>query len=182
MHWYKRQSLFACSIILLLGIASCKRDSNATGNTTSKFFDIKGYFEADSARLTQSNPLITKTVIHNKIPETKKVHITNWGTELSLFIQSDINKPAWKDSYDTNASGDFLIYSAKDPSLKTQKIIVKKENGKVKWIMIINHTKNILYDNLEKLSYFPDSLYLIQKRQRVRILGTDNYKISGSFK
>ena len=48
--------------------------------------------------------------------------------------------------------------------------------------MIVNHTKNMLYENTEKLSYFPDSLYLIQKKQRVRLLGTDTYRISGLFK
>ena len=165
----------------MLGIASCKRDSNAAADT-GKFFDIKGYFEADSVRLTIENPLVTKTVTHNKVPETQKVHIANWGTELSLFTQSDINKPAWRNSYDVSTTGDISIYRAKYPSLKTQEVVVKKENDKLKWIMIINHTKNILYENTEKLSYFPDSLYLIQKKQSVRVLGTDTYRISGLFK
>jgi hypothetical protein len=181
MYWYKRHSLLIPAFIVLLGIASCKRDSNAAADT-GEFFDIKGFFEADSARLTKANPLITKTVTHNKVPETQKVHISNWGTELSLFIQSDINKPAWQNSYDVSTTGDILIYTAKDPALKTQKVVVKKENDQLKWIMIINHTKNILYENTEKLSYFPDSLYLIQKKQSVRVLGTDTYRISGLFK
>lgn len=181
MYWYKRYFLLISSFILLLGIASCKQDGNATADNKA-FFDIKGYFEADSARLTKANPLITKTVTHNQIPETQKVHITNWGTELSLFVQSDINKPAWRNSYDVSTSDNVTIYIAKDPALKTQRVVIKKENNKLKWIMIINHTKNILYENTEKLSYFPDSLYLIQKRQRVRVLGTDTYRISGLFK
>ena len=181
MCWFKTHSLLIPAFIVLLGIASCKRDSN-TAADTGKFFDIKGYFEADSARLTKSNPLITKTVTHNKIPETQKVHVSNWGTELSLFIQSDINKPAWRNSYDVSATGDVTIYRAKDPALKTQEVIIKKENDQLKWIMIINHTKNILYENTEKLSYFPDSLYLIQKKQRVRVSGMDTYRINGLFK
>ena len=181
MYWYKRYLLLISSFILLLGIASCKRDSNAAADSKA-FFDIKGYFEADSARLTKGNPLITKTVTHNQIPETQKVHIPNWGTELSLFIGSDINKPAWRNSYDVNSTDNITIYAAKDPALKTQRVVIKNENGKLKWIMIVNHAKNILYENTEKLSYFPDSLYLIQKKQRVRLLGTDTYQISGLFR
>jgi len=181
MYWYKRSVLFTTSFILLLAIASCKRDSNAAVDTKA-FFDIKGYFEADSARLTKDNPLVTKTVTHNRVPETQKLHITNWGTELSLFTQSDINKPAWRNSYYSNTTDNITIYLAKDPSLKTQKVVIKRENDKLKWIMIINHTKNILYENTEMLSYFPDSLYLIQKKQRVRVLGTDTYRISGLLK
>ena len=181
MYWCKKYLRSLYVLILLAGVASCKRESGTTaGNKV--FFDIKGFFEADSARLTKENPLITKTVAHNKVPETRKVHILNWGTELGLFIQSDINRPAWRNSYTVDTSADFLIYTAKDPSLKTREIIIKKVNDKIKWIVIGNHTKNVLYENFEKLSYFPDSLYLIQKKQRVRVLGTDTYQISGFFK
>jgi hypothetical protein len=165
---------------LLGGITSCKRDSGASGNTMA-FFDIKGYFRADSSRLSKLNPLVNKTVVHNQIPETKKVRIPNCGTELNLFTESDINKPAWKNSYTIQNENDLLIYRAKDPLLKTQEIVIKKEGDKVKWILIFNHTKNILYETAEKLSYFPDSLYLIQKSQKVRLLGKETYRISGSF-
>ena len=181
MYWCKKKSVFLSALILLAAMASCKKeDGTAAGK--KKFFDIKGFFEADSARLAKKNPLIIKTVTHNRIPETRKVHITNWGEELDLFIQSDINRPAWRNSYAVDTSEDLLMYTAKDPSLKTQEIIIKRDHDKVKWIVIGNHTKNVLYENLEKLSYFPDSLYLIQKKQRVRLLGTDTYRISGFFK
>lgn len=164
----------------MLGIAACKRDSNAAADTM-KFFDIKGFFRADSLRLAKLDPLVNKTVVHNQVAETKKVHISNWGNELSLFIESDINKPAWKASYSSETENGLLIYRSKDPALKTQEVVIKKENDRVKWILIFNHTKNILYETNEKLSYFPDSLYLIQKSQRVRLLGKDTYRISGSF-
>lgn len=165
---------------MLGGITSCKKDSSASVNTMA-FFDIKGYFRADSLRLTKLNPLVNKTVVHNQIAETKKVRIPNWGIELNLFTESDINKPAWKSSYSVQTENDLLIYKAKDPLLKTQEIVIKKEGDKVKWILIFNHTKNILYETAEKLSYFPDSLYLIQKSQKVRLLGKETYRISGSF-
>jgi hypothetical protein len=181
MYWYKRSFLLISSLILLLGLASCKQESKATADTKA-FFDIKGYFEADSARLTKENPLVEKTVTHNGTAETQKAHISDWGTELSLFIQSDINRPAWRNSYEVSTTDNITRYKAKDPSLKTQAVLLKTENGKLKWIMIANHTKNMLYENTEKLSYFADSLYLIQKKQTVRILGTDTYRITGLLK
>src|ERR1700754_352775 len=126
MYWYspskKRSVLLFTGFILLLGIAACKRDSNAAADTR-KFFDIKGFFRADSLRLAKLNPLVNKTVVHNQVAETKKVHISNWGTELSLFTESDINKPAWRADYSVQTENDLLIYSTKNPSLKTQKII-----------------------------------------------------------
>lgn len=181
MYWYnptcKRLILL---LTCLLALQACKKDS-AAARDTMKYFDLKGFFRTDSLRLSKADPLVNKTVVHNKTSENKKVHIHDWGNELSLFTGSDINKPAWKESYTVQADTNFLIYKAKDPTLKTRDIIIKKDGDKVKWILIFNHTKNILYETQEKLSYFPDSLYIIQKAQRVRLLGTDDYKITGAF-
>ena len=171
----------AAGIILLLAVSSCENsDSNA--GTDKKYFDLKGYFDADTARLTKLNPWVTKTVQHNKTTETKKVHIPNWGTELSVFAESDINRPAWKSSYSIHQDSDFLIYKSKDPALKTTDIIVRRTGDKVKWILIFNYTKNLLYTTEEKLSYFPDSSYTIVKKESVRLLGTNFYKIKGSLR
>ncbi|XHR93010.1 hypothetical protein ACFJIV_22110 [Mucilaginibacter sp. UC70_90] len=51
----------------------------------------------------------------------------------------------------------------------------------MEWILIYNHTKNLLYETNEKLSYFPDSLYLIQKTQHVKLMGRNDYKVQGTL-
>ncbi len=180
MYWYKRSLWIPAMFSLLTCLQACKQDGGDTGNS-KKFFDLKGFFKADSIKLAKLNPLVNKTVIHNKVKETQKVHIADWGTELSLFTESDINKPAWRDSYKIQQEGDFLVYRAKDPKLKTQEILIRRPGGTVKGILIYNHTKNILYETNEVLSYYPDSLYIIQKWQKVRLLGRDDYKITGAF-
>jgi hypothetical protein len=185
MFWYKlsynRFALLLPGLILLLGsIQSCEQGGGGAARTI-KFFDLKGYFRSDSIRLSKLNPIVNKTVVHNTTSETKKIHIPNWGAELTLFTQSDINKPAWTASYSVLTTNDFLIYKAQDPALRTRKIVIKRSGNKIRWILIYNHTKNKLYETTEKLSYFPDSLYLIEKMQRVRLLRTDRYRISGAF-
>jgi len=174
-------------ILLLSCIQSCKPNVGQ-GSKGADFFDLKGYFEGEVGHLKKLNPLITKTVVYNASTETKKVHITNWETELSMFIESDINKPACIANYKVQKSGDFLIYKAtdKDSTLKTRDIIIKKSGDKIKWILIFNNTnpkksRLQLYETVEKLSYFPDSLYSIVKIQRVKLMGTDKYTIRGSF-
>jgi hypothetical protein len=157
---------------------ACKPDVKEAG-TNLKYFDIKGYFTADTARLNKLGKLVIKTVTHNGVTETKKVKIDNWGQELDMFTGADINRPAWKNSY-TIATGDNLVlYMAKEDDLKVREIIIKKDKEKVKWIVIYTRTKNILYQTTEKLSYFPDSLYLIEKDQHVRLMGRNRYKIRG---
>ncbi|MEO6149702.1 MAG: hypothetical protein ABIN95_14610 [Mucilaginibacter sp.] len=163
-------------IILISGLQACKPDVKVI---TAKFFDVKGFFEADSARLMKLDPIVKKTVSHNGKAETKSLHIKNWGSELSLFINSDINKPAWHDGYTIVETPDLMRYTAKEPDLKTRELTIKKQGGKVQSITIVNSTKNLLYTNTEKLYYRPDSLYRIEKTQHVRLIGTNNYKIEG---
>ncbi|MFB9845224.1 hypothetical protein [Mucilaginibacter ginsenosidivorans] len=185
MYWFKKCFIIACALFALLLVQSCKSDARA-GNDTEKFFDLKKYFANESLRLAKSDPLITKTAIHNKNRETKKLRIADWATELSLFSESDINKPAWKASYKVINADGILSFTAKDPGLKTQDIVIKRQGDKIKWILIVNHTKStvlgkVLYETTEKLSYIPDSIYQIQKRQFVRTLGFNFYSIKGSF-
>lgn len=169
-------TVIVCGLLFVL--PACKPDLKATG-TSSKYFDLAGYFSRESARLTRLNKPITKTAYHNGTTESKKVHIDNWDEEFSLFSESDINKPAWKNSYDIIAEGNILIYKAKDPELKTREILIKKLNGRVNYMLIYNFEKNKLYTTSEELTYFPDSLYQINKTQTVRFLGTNKYQIKG---
>ncbi len=179
MYWCKLRTLASATILggMLLSTA-CRPDIKETG-AALKYFDLKGFFIADTARLNKINKPVFKTVMHNGVSQSKNVNITNWGQELDLFISSDINKPAWNDSYTATTDGNFLIYRSKDPDLKTREILVKRDGQKVEYMVIYNHEKNILYQTTEKLTYFPDSLYQIEKKQSVRLLGTNKYLIKG---
>ena len=175
-----RGRLFLFLLILTSLLPSCKPD--AIQDSAPNYFDLKSYFKTEISRLSKHNLPIQKTVTHNDISETKEVKIGNWELELNLFIQSDINKPAWRDSYTVQNTGNAIFYRAKTPDLKTRLIVVNKKDNKIKWILIYNSTKNILYQTTEKLSYFPDSIYIIQKYQKVRLLGANNYVIKGTLK
>jgi hypothetical protein len=178
MYWCKeRIKLFLVFGLLAIGLASCRPEIKK-----ANFFDLSGYFTKEAARLKADNKLVFKTVEHNGDSESKKILIRDWDAELSLFKNSDINKPAWAGSYEVHGDGGLTIYMAKDTNLRTRKLMIRQEDGKVKWIVIYNHTpKNLLYDSFEKLTYIPDSLYLIEKRQSVRVLGINRYRIKGLF-
>ena len=185
MYWYKPKNLLVAlgvgGVTLLLLGNGCK-PGNTDTNPALKYFDIKGYFESEAIRLTKQNRPVLKMITYNGKKEDKMVTITDWKRELDFFESSDINKPALKDSYSIVESEDAVIYRAKNRDVKMQEMIVKKANKKVKWILIYNFKKNLLYQTTEKLSYFPDSLYLIEKQQRVRLLGKNFYRIKGFFR
>lgn len=173
------------SICIAIGfLSSCGGNEQAAQNLqTEVYFDIKGFFEQEAARLSKNSTPILKEIARNQEnTESKKITIKDWQKELSLFIESDINKPAWTSSYDIIDAGDSIVYTTSDPDLRTKKIVVKKEGEKIASIAIHNEVTNQLYTSQEELYYAPDSLYQIEKEQDVRIIGTNHYLITGSFK
>ncbi|WP_207423599.1 hypothetical protein [Desertivirga brevis] len=168
-------------VSLLLLIAGCSNKQEASG--VKSYFDISGFFSSEAASLHNEGATVLKTVIQNGKTEQKNITNINWKTELELFSNSDINKPAWDKSYKVSTTPYSTEYKALDAKLRTRKIrIEKKADGKAKHIYIQNEVNNMLYSTTEELHYYPDSLYEIQKSQTVLILGDNNYKITGSLK
>lgn len=166
-------------ILFLLILSACNQPKEKELKT---YFDLKGYFDSEAQRLTKSKPLIKKTVARNDATETRALKDINWETELSLFAESDINKPAWKDSYKMSKHGNKTIYLATDKDLKTREINVTRDpQGKIKKVLIRNQTDNMLYSSAEQLVYIPDSVYEISKQQHVAIIGNNRYFINGIF-
>ena len=173
-----RVSLFFFSSI---GILAC--DGPATQPTTvstNRYFSLEDFFLDEIERLTRSATIVDKTVSRNGVSEQKHIQIEDWKSELALFMDSDINKPAWQNSYRIDSTEYSLTYTSTDPELRTQRITINKnKNGLIKHIAIKNHTNNMLYQTAEQLDYYPDSVYLITKQQQVRFIGDNEYVIQG---
>jgi hypothetical protein len=179
MYWYKNKTVLTICISILF-MAACKPEIKDNGGL--KYFDLKKYFTDEAARLAKLHPHIYKTVNYNNKPENKTILIKNWKRELGLFIESDINKPSWKDSYRVSTKHDSVMYTATDTALRTRNILIVLKNKKVNFIEINNLTKNLLYQTTDHLTYYPDSVYRIEKHQSVKVLGGNNYQITGKFK
>jgi hypothetical protein len=151
-----------------------------TANSSRPYFDLKTYFKNEAQLLQRKNPAVIKTVTKNDLRESKTIHVRSWENELGLFSESDINKSAWKDEYEVTKIGNEIQYLAKNSKLKTKTIVINKSaNGKINHIFILNEVNNHLYSSREELHYFPDSLYSIGKKQKIQILGSNDYTITG---
>lgn len=177
--------LFFYGVFLLL-VMSCTGADKAgdvrNANRSLPFFGIEAYFNGEATRLQHLNPRIVKSVSKNGDTERREIQIDNWKNELTLFIESEINKPAWRTSYRADSLDTVITYTSLDPALRTQRIDIKKHgDGSVKNISIHNRVTNMLYQSDELLDYYPDSLYRINKRQHVRIIGESHYTVSGTI-
>jgi hypothetical protein len=151
------------------------------------YFDLKTFFENEIERLNKLNPSVQKIALNDNKRENKIFTKVDWEKELNIFIESDINKSAWKNSYSTasasDSSSETLTYKALEGSLSIRYISVKKDQHtqKVKEIEIRKVTINNLYRSTQVLKYFPDSTYYIIGKQKVRLMDENMYGVIGSF-
>ena len=168
------------ALFITLIISGCAGSS--TSVKQNSYLDLTKFFSSEITKLEKLEPNVRKTVSRNGLRETKSLNNINWKSELSLFIESDINKSAWKNSYKITNSKNEVIYTALDSSLRTKRIfITRSPEGMVKKVLIVNKISNMLYESSEELLYITDSIYTINKQQHVVLVGDNDYKITGVF-
>lgn len=172
-------------IIFFLSIAiccACNTPNAQPERKTITYFDVLGFFNGEINRLSKLNPTVDKTVSENKNHETKQIKINDWKREFKLFLAADINKTAWKSSFEITQKDSLTTYTALDEKIPIKKLSITKVNGKVVSVLVISQSKNILYQAADTLTYYPDSLYRIKKVQNIKLLSPKSYEIIGKFK
>lgn len=183
MYWCNalKKSCYLGVLLLVAGSIACNKPEIKETGARLKYFDLKGYFAGEIKKLTGLNPAVDKTVTHNFASEHKVMHIGSWKQEFNLFTESDINKPAWRNSYKVVTTPDSIVYTATEPELKTRRISIIKKGENIGAIFIINRTQNFLYSTTDKLTYLPGKSYFIQKDQHVKVIGDNHYQVKGNF-
>ena len=166
---------------LVLSLAACQQKE--IRNKQIEYVDLQGFFSAEASRLNAQKPTFTKTVCINGKTESKVVNKSiDWEKELSVFKEADINKPAFKGMYQITKLANKTIYTTVSKNVPVKRIEVDFGNTKKPiGIRIFQLTKNMIYQSTDTLSYYPDSVYSIHKKQVVRVLGTTDYAIDGKF-
>jgi hypothetical protein len=174
-------------LVLIAGIFLSGCIEPRQPNQFEKFyFDIENYF-ADQAKLLSNNYTeVEKLLINNN--DTQRVVLNNliWIEELAPFLNSDINKPAWKDSYRTDSVFDdetlkSISYKSLEDKLPVKQIQLHFTNNTVDHIFIENATRNYVYNSVQVLSYSSGKGFTIEGEQDI-ILGKDlHYKVVVNF-
>jgi hypothetical protein len=150
------------------------------------FFDLKSFIQQEIEHLKKMK-MVEKTVTVNGKSETKKVAIANWEEELTPFINSDINRPAWKDKYRLNEGliaqeGKYKRYEATDENLKTQVLGIKfSDDDKILTVYIENKEDSAVSAAQQKLTYNVGKGYKIESLQKTLTSKEDNVIIEVKF-
>ena len=134
------------------------------------FFDLKTFFKEELVKLQTIKKVTKKINLNGKIEE-KTFETLNYEEELSIFINSDINKNAWFDKYTIDSTFNIqkelvsISYSAKDEDLKTKKIDINFSNKQPTEIIITNISSNPIANADQLLHYTANKGYRIDNVQ-----------------
>lgn len=173
-----KKHLFLLSSLAFL--AACN-PSASNHHAEDKYFDIQNYFQQEALRLNKARPLIEKTVVVNRSEEKKKVNIADWNKEFSVFSDADINKSAWKGAFKVTKTKIEELYENTEEKIPVKQVLIYRTGDKITGIKILQNTSNYLYNSIDTLVYYPDSLYRISKTQHIKLLNAKTYKITGKF-
>lgn len=90
--------------VLFLSLVSC-RPEEARDDAPKVYYDLKGFIENQIVYLNEKKPEVSKTALLGSKREVSKTREVDWKKELELFIQADINKPSYRQSYEMVQNG-----------------------------------------------------------------------------
>ncbi|HOS48028.1 MAG TPA: hypothetical protein PLG57_05295 [Bacteroidia bacterium] len=169
--------------LLLIVVAGCSSPS-PSGNATS-YFSIDGYFNNQIQHFTSDKTGLEKEITKDGKKEKRTFANVNWKKELKPFLEADINKPAWKRSYqrDSSSNGNetYIVYSALEPKLNVRKIELYKTADTLSRIKILTEKQNAYYHAMQTMEYIPFKEYTISGGQKVILADTTSYLIHSVF-
>lgn len=168
-------------MVVLLAVLMTSCSQTAEQRPPSDYFDLKTYFASEVTRLEARNPSVSKTVSIDETTEQKELKIEDWEKELSAFSDADINKAAWRGLFTVEKMSGIERYTANDEKAAVRSLIIHRSAGAVTSIHITIKNKNALYTSVDELTYYPDSLYEINKVQKINFTDPKIYKVKGRF-
>ncbi|KAA6440529.1 hypothetical protein FEM33_08045 [Dyadobacter flavalbus] len=101
--------------------------------------------------LSERKPKVTKTIVLNGKKEVSSTASINWQKELELFMQADINKPAFKNSYSTvkrsESELEYVIRNGEDLNVRFLKIRMDTLQKQPYFIQALIKSENKIYNS-----------------------------------
>lgn len=150
------------------------------------FFDLKAFFNKEIERLDKVSSFQKLVQINDK-KEEKTFDELDLKSELAVFINSDINRPAWSDKYSVDSVFNEqkqlikITYLARDKKLKTNSLTVYFENSEVNSIHILKKAENLATDSFQELKYWAGKGYSVLNNQTLIMSDPQTIKVEVNF-
>lgn len=157
------------------------------------YYDVAAFVKGQISTLNARKPTVSKILDVKGQHQTQKINAVNWSRELELFTQADINKPAFRNSYQVSRP-DSLTYQYKlkpGEKLTVQSLSVRLDSatGQPRKIEAILMTTNPLYRSERRLLLESGSAngkgwqvqhYSMNGFQQLTFFGKNDFSVDGS--
>ena len=141
--------LLALSILLF----SCQPAPETTSFKT--YYDLKGFLENQIVGLNQRKPSVLKETKMGDSKDQKTTNAIDWAKELELFLQTDLNKPAYKLSYTVSrpdsTTYEYRLKDGEKLTVKYLKIKVDAGSKQIEKVEAVVKQRNQLYNSKKHL-------------------------------
>ncbi|WP_221390112.1 hypothetical protein [Dyadobacter sp. NIV53] len=172
----KARSTFIMLFFLIFSCAlfSCDNPENEQ-DQVKKYFDLKGFIESQINIMDQDKPVVFKTMGIGEEQNERSSKEINWKREFELFIQADINKPAYSQSYiitrPDSMTYEYQIKQGQDLPVKSLRIKLDAPGGMPIQIVAQLKSVNKLYQSEKNIEISCD---VKNKNSRIK-----SYQITG---
>ena len=166
----------------------CKQDAvDEYFESHKRYYDIRAYFDNQINKLKVRRQNVRKKITKNGRSHVLELNTLNWVEELDAFKKSDINKPAWRDAYETDTiflqGSQVISHKAlnKDNPVQNLVVTLHSETGDCLRVSIDKRTDNFLYNSEQKLFYSAGEGYEIRGKLSVKFLFNSEYEVEAEF-
>ena len=146
-------------IFLLLSLAGLFFSCQPSPETTSvkTYYDLKGFLEKQVIGLNKQKPSVLKETKIGNSKDQKTTNAIDWNKELEIFLQTDLNKPAYKLSYVINrpdsTTYEYRLKDGEKMTVKYLKISVGLLSKQIEKLEAVVKQSNQLYHSEKQLLF-----------------------------
>jgi len=171
MHY---RILTIVAAILLFSLASCQPEETRD-DAPKAYYDLKGFIENQIVYLNEKKPEVNKTAILGSKREVSKTREVDWKKELELFVQADINKPSYRQSYEVIQNGpvsyEYRLKPGNDLPVAYLKIDTDSVLKQPLRVEAFLRASNKVYNSERKV--------VLNTSKRDNLLGVTSYEVNG---
>jgi hypothetical protein len=150
------------------------------------YFDFPVYFKAHQEILSSNNVKLKKYAIKDGQEEVLVVENPDWGKELLLFKEIDLNREAWSryfkaDTLLHNNDSVIVFYTAMEKTLPLKELKAVFVNNSCKFVTASFLNDNILFTSKREYEFDSFLGYSVSGSQEILSLYKTNYRIKARF-
>ncbi|WP_229206854.1 hypothetical protein [Dyadobacter crusticola] len=177
-------------ILLFTTIMTSCDQQRADENAIKRYFDLKGFVENQIVYLNEKKPEAMKSAKLDGELQTVKSRDIDWKKELELFIQADINKPSYAQSYNVvrkdSSTYEYRLRENADLPVRYLKIVTDSTIQSPVKVLAVLQSHNRIYESekqieltcIEKDNLWQVSAYSVKGYQKLIFMEPKHFEIS----